>query len=66
LIDAALATEDHEALVERATGLLNRRGELPTDQSGRARALAYLTRRGYDYEIAYDAVRRIEKEADAA
>jgi len=31
-----------------------------SDERARARALAHLTRRGYEYELAYDAVRRAE------
>jgi regulatory protein len=58
LIDAALADDPHDEQLERAIALLSRRGEPPADESGRARALAYLTRRGYDYELAYEAVRR--------
>jgi regulatory protein len=66
LIDAALAGESHEGEVERATGLLAQRGRGLDDDAGRASALAYLTRRGYDSEIAYDAVRRAERGQQAA
>jgi regulatory protein len=66
LIDAALASDGHEAQVERAMGLLGRRGEALVDEAARARALAFLTRRGYDYEVAYDAIRRSERSAEAA
>jgi regulatory protein len=62
-IDAALEVDDHEGQVERAVALLRRRSDSLDHEAGRARALAYLTRRGYDYELAYDAVRRCEAEA---
>jgi regulatory protein len=62
-IDAALAVDDHSRQVERAVALLRRRSDSLDQEAGRARALAYLTRRGYDYELAYDAVRRCEREA---
>jgi regulatory protein len=58
LIDAALADDSHGQQLERAVELLARRGETPDGEAARARALAYLTRRGYDYELAYEAVRR--------
>jgi regulatory protein len=62
-IDAALAADDYEGQVERAVALLRGRSDSLAHEAGRARALAYLTRRGYDYELAYDAVRRCEREA---
>lgn len=72
LIEAALAASDgngasdgapgdaRQAELERALTLLTRRGEAPMDEPGRARALAFLARRGYELEIAYEAVRRFE------
>ena len=33
------------------------------DEPSRGRALAYLARRGYDSELAYDAVRALERRA---
>ena len=36
----------------------------PTDQRGRTRALGLLVRRGYDLELAYDAIRRFADEPD--
>jgi regulatory protein len=62
-IDAALAVDDHSQQVERAVELLRRRSDSLDQEAGRARALAFLTRRGYDYELAYDAVRRCERDA---
>jgi regulatory protein len=66
LIDAALSGESHDDEVERASGLLAERGRGLADEADRASALAYLTRRGYDYDIAYDAVRRAERGQQAA
>lgn len=51
------ASEPRESGLERATGLLRRRGEPIDDEASRTRALSYLTRRGYDYELAHDALR---------
>jgi regulatory protein len=47
--------------LERAVALLERRSERPCDEPSRARALAYLARRGYDVEVAYEAVRGFER-----
>lgn len=65
LIDAALEADDPEAQLERAIELLERRGEPAVDEASRARALAYLARRGYDSEAAYDAVRGFERRTAA-
>ena len=46
--------------LERAIELLERRAERPVDERSRGRALAYLARRGYDSELAYEAVRAFE------
>jgi regulatory protein len=62
-IDAALGGDDRDDQLERAAGLLARRGDTLGDDAGRSRALAFLTRRGYDYELAYEAVRRCERRA---
>jgi regulatory protein len=63
LIDAALAVDGQASQLERAIELLERRGEPPLDERSRARALAYLARRGYDFELAYEAVRDAERRA---
>ena len=63
LIEAALGDEDRSAELARAVSMLERRGEELVDDAGRARALAHLTRRGYDYELAYDAIRHFAKAA---
>jgi regulatory protein len=60
-IDAALAGDNRDDQLQRATELLARRGDVLGDDAGRSRALAFLTRRGYDYELAYEAVRRSER-----
>jgi regulatory protein len=63
LIDLALGEDGHSEQLARATSLLERRAK-PMDTDGdRGRALAYLTRRGYDYDLAYEAVRRRGREA---
>lgn len=63
LIEAVVADDDFGERLERAIELLERRGHVPDDQPGRARALAYLARRGYDSELAYEAVRGFEGRA---
>jgi regulatory protein len=62
LVESAVG-ESAEAVVERARASLARRGEPAGDDVQRGRALAFLTRRGYDYEVAYEAVRRAGREA---
>jgi regulatory protein len=54
---------DHESEVDRAVSLIARSGNPVDTDAGRSRALAYLTRRGYPYELAYDAVRACERRA---
>jgi regulatory protein len=63
LIEAALAGEGRDAQLDRAVELLEGRGDAPRDEAARARALAFLARRGYDSELAYDAVRVAERRA---
>ena len=48
---------------DRAAALLAGRGSELADDAARARALAFLTRRGYEYEIAHSAVSRAERAA---
>ena len=57
LIAECCGTEDREQLIERASEALLERGDTLEDDRGRSRALGFLTRRGYEYEIAYDAIR---------
>jgi regulatory protein len=56
-IEAALSAEDGADQVERAIRVLERRGRTVDSEADRARALGHLTRKGYSYEIAYDAIR---------
>jgi regulatory protein len=58
-IQAALAGDRGE--LERAEALVRDRGIDLGDDRGRQRALALLMRRGYDAELAYEAVRRAER-----
>ncbi len=62
LIAAAIAEDDSEQL-QRALDLLEGRGETPIDEPSRARALGFLARRGYEPELAYEAVRCLERRA---
>lgn len=57
------AAEDREEQLARAAAQLRRRFETLADDGERARALAFLARRGYDHELAYDAIRRAERDA---
>lgn len=57
LAEAAVADERPEEQAERAARLLTERGDALDDDRGRARALGFLARRGYDYEVAYQAIR---------
>jgi regulatory protein len=60
---AAAGGERPAEQAERAATLLVGRGvELDRD-AGRGRALAYLARRGYDYDVAYEAIRLAERKA---
>lgn len=63
LIDAAVACDGHGTQLERAIELLERRGDALVDERSRSRALAFLARRGYDVELAYEAVRGVERRA---
>lgn len=58
LAERAAGQEPPAAQTERATALLAARGERLADDAARSRALAFLARRGFDYEIAYEAIRR--------
>jgi len=63
-IEAALSTQTADEAREAALDLLRRRlSEPPRDDRGRERALGLLVRRGYDLELAYDAVRAFERAA---
>jgi regulatory protein len=61
VIEAALA-EPGEDELEAAVALLARRlSEPPPDDPARARALGLLLRRGYESDLAYEAVREFER-----
>jgi regulatory protein len=57
LIEAALGGSSQRAELERAVALLRARETPLGSDPERARALGFLTRRGYDYELAYEAIR---------
>src|SRR5204863_9901316 len=63
LIDRAIREPDGAGELERAIALLRRRGEGLESEAGRRRALDYLVRRGYAYEVAYAAVRALDRAA---
>ena len=64
-LDVALAesagSEDHLDQIERAVGLLRRRFDSIGAHEERARALGFLLRRGFGYELAHDAIRRADR-----
>lgn len=63
LIDQATAAAPQEEL-DTAVDLLRRRlARPPGDERERQRALGLLVRRGFELELAYDAVRRFERAA---
>jgi regulatory protein len=67
LIEAALGDRTAEDELDAAVELLRQRLRLAMqDDRGRQRALGILTRRGYSLELAYDAIRRFEREAAEA
>jgi regulatory protein len=57
--EAALADTGGEQEVELAVELLRDRGKGLDDALERQRALGLLVRRGYDSEVAYEAIRRL-------
>lgn len=65
-VDAALAGDDDELQLERATSLIAARGLTCASERDRDRALGLLVRRGYPLELAYEAVRRAERHSEAA
>jgi len=56
-VEAVLASDSYGDQLDRALELLIRLARPLDDNAERQRALGYLARRGYDYEIAYEAVR---------
>jgi regulatory protein len=61
-IEGVLALESHGDQLDRAREILIRRARPLDDDADRQRALEYLARRGYDYEIAYQAVRTASRD----
>ena len=64
LVEAAIAGHGRESELSTALRLLEARLRPPGDDRERARAWRLLVRRGYDADVAYEAVRRFEREAD--
>lgn len=61
-VSAALAGFDHGTELDSAIEILRRRHrEPPADDRERERALGFLVRKGYDLEVAYDAVRALTR-----
>ena len=60
-VDAALADAGGEREIELAVELLRDRGGKLEVAPQRQRALALLVRRGYDSEVAYEAIRRARR-----
>jgi regulatory protein len=60
VIEAALGEEGGDGELRAAVALLARRVEPPDDDRGRARAYGLLVRKGYERDLAYEAVRRFE------
>jgi regulatory protein len=58
--------EERESQVERARALVITRNDDLSEDAGRARSLAFLNRRGFDYEVAYDAIRAAQRDRPAA
>jgi len=65
-IDVALAGEGDEEHLDRAVRLLGQRGMSCASDQERERALGLLVRRGYSLELAYEAVRTVERRAAEA
>lgn len=62
LVEAALARHDHHEELDAAFELLRRRyGAPPEDAHERNRMLGLLLRKGYDSELAYEALRVFER-----
>jgi SOS response regulatory protein OraA/RecX len=61
-VEECCGAEDRDGLIERARSLLSERGAPLTDDRERSRALGFLTRKGFEYEVAYDAIRAARTE----
>jgi regulatory protein len=64
LIERAVADRGREAELETALMVLRQRGAPPRDDRERNRAWGLLVRRGYEAELAYEALRRYERADD--
>jgi regulatory protein len=64
-VDAAVSARDHADELSAAVELLRRklRGALPETDRDRERALGFLVRKGYDLDLAYDAIRTLSRTA---
>ena len=63
-VAAALAGQDAESELDAAVELLRRRFRVPPEtERDRERALGVLVRKGYELEVAYDAVRALGRAA---
>jgi regulatory protein len=63
LVAAALSAHGHEQELEAALAVLRRRFRAaPADDRERERALGLLVRKGYELDLAYEAVRALERE----
>ena len=60
-VEAALSGDDEVAQLDRALALLGDRGLTCESERERDRALGLLVRRGYPLELAYEAVRTVER-----
>jgi regulatory protein len=60
-IEVAMGADGAQRQAQRAGELLARRGGRLETEADRARALGYLTRKGYSYEIAHEAIRAFER-----
>jgi regulatory protein len=56
-VEAALADDSEDVQISRAGDLLMRRGRSLDSEAEKTSALGFLTRRGYSYDIAHEAIR---------
>jgi len=63
LIEVALQEDSEADQVARAGALLASRDQPLVEDADRARALGFLTRRGYGYEVAHEAIRHAKNQA---
>jgi regulatory protein len=61
-VEAAIEDEEPASEVERAAGVLIERGISLRGERDRARAFAFLMRRGYQAETTYEAIRRAARD----